>query len=130
MKESSFSERLAIALKNSGMRQIDLANKTNLDKSLISNYLKGTYEAKQDILSLLAKALNVNEVWLMGYSVPMNSLTDKNLQLERYQEKDELDDLFDSCREHLTESDIELMKTIMRQRMKEIDKELDERDDN
>ena len=28
-------------------------------------------KAKQDKLTILADALNVNEVWLMGYDVPM-----------------------------------------------------------
>lgn len=52
------------------MKPIELANKANLDKSLISNYLSGKYKAKQDKLTIIAKVLDVNEVWLMGYDVP------------------------------------------------------------
>ena len=53
------------------MKQVDLVNKTGLDKTLINKYLAGIMKAKQDKLTILADALNVNEVWLMGYDVPM-----------------------------------------------------------
>ena len=32
--------------------------------------MSGRYEAKQEALYLIAKALNVNEAWLMGHDVP------------------------------------------------------------
>lgn len=67
----TFANRLQKAMNLKNMKQVDLVEKTNIDKSLISNYLKGKYKAKQDNLYLLAKVLNVNEAWLMGYDVPM-----------------------------------------------------------
>lgn len=67
----TFSNRLQKAMNLKNMKQVDLVEKTNIDKSLISNYLKGKYKAKQDNLYLLAKVLNVSEAWLMGYDVPM-----------------------------------------------------------
>ena len=67
----TFSNRLKKALKYSNMRQVDLVEKTNLDKTLINKYLAGLMKAKQDKLTILADALNVNEIWLMGYDVPM-----------------------------------------------------------
>ncbi len=67
----TFSNRLQKAMNLKNMKQVDLVEKTNIDKSLISNYLKGKYKAKQDNLYLLAKILNVSEAWLMGYDVPM-----------------------------------------------------------
>ena len=66
-----FSIRLRKAMNCRNMKQIDLSNKTGIDKSLISNYLSGNYKAKQDKLYELAKALNVNEAWLMGFDVSM-----------------------------------------------------------
>ena len=66
-----FSNRLQKALDCSNMRQVDLVEKTKLDKTLINKYLAGIMKAKQDKLTILADALNVNEVWLMGYDVPM-----------------------------------------------------------
>ena len=68
----TFSNRLQKALDYSHMRQVDLVEKTKLDKTLINKYLAGIMKAKQDKLTILADALNVNEVWLMGYDVPMN----------------------------------------------------------
>lgn len=67
----TFSNRLRIAMEKENMRQVDLVEKTKLDKTLINKYLAGVMKAKQDKLSILANALNVNEVWLMGYDVPM-----------------------------------------------------------
>ncbi len=64
---ATFSERLRAAMQNKGYKQSDLAKLTNLDKSLISNYLSGKYKARQDNLYLLAKVLGVSEAWLMGY---------------------------------------------------------------
>ena len=53
------------------MKQADLVNMTGIGKSSISTYLSGDYEPKQKNLYRLAKALDVNESWLMGYDVPM-----------------------------------------------------------
>ncbi len=53
------------------MTQADLVKKTGLPKSAISQYYSGKYEPKQKGIYLIAKALNVNEAWLMGYNVPM-----------------------------------------------------------
>lgn len=71
MLEDTFANRLKKALDYNNMRPIDLANKTKISKTQISNYLKGTYKAKQDKLYLIAKALNVSEAWLMGFDVSM-----------------------------------------------------------
>lgn len=49
-----------------------------LTKPLLSHYLKGTYEAKQDNVYTLSLILNVDEAWLMGYDVPMESTLNKN----------------------------------------------------
>ena len=70
MLNDTFSNRLQKALDMNSMKPSTLAEKTKIDKSLISNYLSGNYKAKQDKLSLLAEALNVSETWLMGYDVP------------------------------------------------------------
>ena len=77
--EDTFSNRLKKALELSNLRQVDLVEKTKLDKTLINKYLAGIMKAKQDKLTILADALNVNEVWLMGYDVPMNRNFNKNI---------------------------------------------------
>lgn len=57
----TFSVRLKKAMTLRNYKQVDVVEKTGLDKSLISNYLSGKYKAKQDNIYLLAKALDVNE---------------------------------------------------------------------
>lgn len=65
------AERIVKGLKIRGMRQADLVEKTGIGKSSISTYISGAYEPKQRNIYKIAKALDVNEAWLMGYDVPM-----------------------------------------------------------
>lgn len=68
---NTIANRLKQALEMRNMKQADLVNMTGIGKSSISTYLSGDYEPKQKNLYRLAKALDVNESWLMGYDVPM-----------------------------------------------------------
>lgn len=68
---ASTSERIRAAMDLRQMKQIDLVNKAGLDRSQISNYLSGKYEPKQKAINKLAVALDVSEMWLWGYDVPM-----------------------------------------------------------
>ena len=67
----TFAKRLKETMDMKGVKQSELAKRTGLDKSLISNYVSGNYRAKSVNLYLIAKALNVSEAWLIGYDVPM-----------------------------------------------------------
>ena len=67
----TFANRLCQAMKIRNIKAVELCEKTGIDKSKISSYMSGRYKAKQDGVYLLAKALNVNEAWLMGLDVPM-----------------------------------------------------------
>lgn len=68
MLKSITSERLKEAMLMRDMKQVDLAIKTGLGKSAISQYLSGKVTPKQDKIHILAKALSVDELWLMGIS--------------------------------------------------------------
>lgn len=68
----TFQKRLEEALRIKNMKSVELHEKTGISESLLSKYLSGSAVARQKKLTLLADALNVNEVWLMGYDVPMN----------------------------------------------------------
>ena len=68
---ATISERIDIALKIRDMKQADLVRLTGIGKSSISTYISGEYEPKQKNIYKIARALNVNEAWLMGYDVPM-----------------------------------------------------------
>ena len=71
------SIRIKKALSIRNMTQTDLCTKANISKSTLSEYLKGLYEPKQDKVFILAQALNVDPVWLMGYDVPMEKNEDQ-----------------------------------------------------
>lgn len=79
----SFADRLkeAMKLRNLKSSQIekisqDLYNEGKIKRPikmpLITDYLKGRYEATQSNIYTLSLILNVNEVWLMGFDVPMD----------------------------------------------------------
>lgn len=63
--------RIKQGLQIRNMKQVELADKTGIDKGQISSYLSGKYKPKQENLSLLAAALDVSEYWLMGLDVSM-----------------------------------------------------------
>lgn len=72
------SARLAKALAIRGMKQSELCEKTRIPKSAISQYLSGLFEPKQDRLYIIAQALNVDPVWLMGFDVPMEKANENS----------------------------------------------------
>lgn len=74
MKTSNTSERLKELMALKGLRQIDIAEKTGLGKSAISQYVSGKITPKQDKVYILAEGLNVSPTWLMGYDVPMEKI--------------------------------------------------------
>ena len=77
------SQRLQIAMAMEHKRQADLVEITGLNKSTISRYCSGDCEPKAEAISKLASALDVAEMWLWGYDVPMErtEVQKKNDQL-------------------------------------------------
>ena len=69
-KVAGTPERIQEAMAATGIKQIELAEATGLSHSTISRYLSGKMEPKQKAIGLLAKALDVTEMWLWGYDVP------------------------------------------------------------
>ena len=80
-KVEACGQRIAKALKIRNMKQTDLCKYAKVPKSSLSLYLSGAYEPKQNRIYDMAKALGVNEAWLMGYDVPMER-EEKNLPQE------------------------------------------------
>lgn len=76
----TFTNRLNEAMRIRNIKATELSEKTGIAKSSLSEYINGKYEAKQDGVYLLAKALDVSEPWLMGLDVPMERNFDKNIQ--------------------------------------------------
>jgi len=75
--------RMKQALQMRNMKQVELAEKTGIDKGQISSYLSGKYKPKQENLTLMAVALNVSEYWLMGLDVPMEREGSEDVARER-----------------------------------------------
>ena len=71
-KPAQLKDRLNDALTLRNMRPVDLSEKTGIPKSMVSYYLAGKSIPKADRVYKIAKVLGVNEVWLMGYDVPLD----------------------------------------------------------
>ena len=63
--------RIREALDIRNMKQVELAEKTGISKGTINNWLNNRYQPKQTPLMKMAKVLDVSEMWLAGYDVPM-----------------------------------------------------------
>ena len=79
MRKFTTGERLKEFMKEQGLRQVDILNKTlsyqkslgiTMSKSHLSNYVNDRSSPDNEKMRLLAKALNVSEPWLMGYDTP------------------------------------------------------------
>lgn len=81
---NTIGNRLNSAMKLRGLTQTDIINKTGITKGALSSYLSGRYEPKNTNIYKLAKALDVNPVWLMGYDVSKE--IDKIKELEKDEE--------------------------------------------
>ena len=83
---STPSARIKEAMKLRNMKQVDLAERSGINKPSISCYISGKYEPKQMALYQLGRALDVAEMWLAGYDIPMERPAEQK-------ENDELADL-------------------------------------
>ena len=70
VRVASAAERIREAMDATGIMQAELATSTGLNRSTISRYLSGQMEPKPKAIALLARELNVTEMWLWGYDVP------------------------------------------------------------
>ena len=61
--------REALAIRN--MKQVELCEKTGIKKSSLNNWLGQRWQPKQEPIMKMAKVLDVSEMWLAGYDVPM-----------------------------------------------------------
>lgn len=84
MKTYTTSQRLKQIMEERNLRQIDIVNAAQpfckrygvrLGKNTMSQYVSGKTEPGDEKLTILGLALNVSEVWLMGYDVPMQRET-------------------------------------------------------
>ena len=78
---ATIAERIIQGMELRNMRQVDIIEKTGINKGALSSYISGRYAPKQTNIFLLAKALNVSEAWLMGADVPMERTTSSQDEL-------------------------------------------------
>lgn len=71
MENYERKNRVDEALRKRGMKQVELVERTGLGKTSINGYVKQRWQPKQRPLALMAKVLDVSEMWLAGYDVPM-----------------------------------------------------------
>ena len=67
---STTADRIKERMNELNMKQIDIVKAANIDKGALSHYISGRYEPKDKVMFRLAKALDVDEMWLWGYDVP------------------------------------------------------------
>lgn len=75
-RNAATAKRLQQALNKSGMTQQELADSSQVSKSLISQYLHGKGSPKPETAQKLATVLHVDSAWLMGMRID----TDTNLE--------------------------------------------------
>lgn len=71
MEDFTRKNRILEALELRGMKQIELAERTGIARGTINNWAKQKYQPKSRPLNKMAKVLEVTELWLAGYPVPM-----------------------------------------------------------
>lgn len=105
LKELTTADRLKQIMSERGLKQVDILEAckpycerygVQLKKNDLSQYVSGKVEPKQDKLSILGMALNVNEVWLMGYNVPAGRKELEKLE-QQLQSEVAACELFEKC---------------------------------
>lgn len=110
-----FPDNLKFLRTQKGMTQDELAQKMDKDYSTIGKWELGQ---RNPIMSDIIKLSDI-------FNVSVQNLVEKDLRIKN-ENFDELELLFDKHKNILTESDKTLIKTIIDQRRKKIDKELGE----
>ncbi len=108
---TSTKDRLKEAMLRANKKQIDISRETGIAKGTISNYLYGKYEPKPEAVAKLAESLNVSDMWLMGYDVPMK----RSKNLTNYEENPhelELHDYFETLETKEQKEIVEYVKAV------------------
>lgn len=74
-------DRLNEALQKRKMTAAELAIKTGINKSSISRYLSGENIPRSLAIGKMAKALDVNPAWVLGYEVSMDNTVEAEAEV-------------------------------------------------
>ena len=89
---STFATRLKLYMEKANMKQAELAEKTKINKSSISEYLSGNYEPKQRNIYKMAIALGIKPSQLMGIDVeepapaPLSLTQQEEAHIKKYRQ--------------------------------------------
>ena len=92
--------REAVSLR--GVKQVELCERAGIKKSSLNNWLSQRWQPKHEPIVNMARVLDVSEMWLAGYDVPMErpaaqKKSDELTQLIiEIKEDEDLKDLFTS----------------------------------
>lgn len=94
MKNEITAKRLSLALSNVNMRPQELAERSGVSKSSISQYINGLHAPSNISSKKMASVLGVNPLWLMGFDVKMkkNIIILDKFSKEFLQRDEELDE--------------------------------------
>ena len=70
-KVSTTQKRLHEMMQVLNISQQDIANRTGLNKSTISNYCNGNRTPNQRNTAIISDAFQISPAWIMGYDVDM-----------------------------------------------------------
>ena len=97
MEKLTTSQRLKQIMNERNLKQVDILKKCDpicekwevnkIGSNGLSQYVTGKVEPSQKILSILAEALQTNEVWLMGFDVPNVPKDEYNQAIKQEDEK-------------------------------------------
>ena len=113
---SLFSKNLKYLREKYKLSQNKLSEIANVNQTTIARWENEEISPSLDNIIDVANALNIS----------VANITGKDIEKEDSNSFDELELLFDKHKDILTESDKAVIKTIIEQRKKEIDKELGE----
>lgn len=71
MKNELTAKRIQLALSNANMKPQELAEKSGVSKSSISQYVNGSHAPSNISSGKIGKILGINPLWLMGFDVDM-----------------------------------------------------------
>lgn len=94
---STASERIKEGMALRGLKQVDLVERTGISKGALSSYISGRYIPKQNNTFLIAKALDVNEAWLMGADVPMERVSGKTESKQELSYSSQCKEIIEVC---------------------------------
>lgn len=75
MRYEITSKRIKKALSDNNITAQELANKTGINKASISQYVNGTNRPSNVNAHKMSSVLNVSELYLMGFDVPVEEPT-------------------------------------------------------